>query len=387
MNFLSKIFNFSRGFSQKIQTLNHIYISKEAILNNFDVIQSLNPWKSIFPVLKSNAYWHGITQVASILKERKLDYIVVDSYYEALKVWEVNPVKILLIGYMLEENLSKMNFKKIDLVVYDTQIIHALGKLRKKVNIHIKVDTGMNRQWVFPYELKDFLKVVKKYKNIQIIWVCTHLADSDNAKNEYSQMQLWRFEHALDILKSEKIFPKYVHLSNSWGSLKDFWAGSVNSVRLWVSLYGVNPLAETDTAYKKAQKLRLALDFETTLIQKKLIKKWEKVWYNGSFEAPQDMLIGVVPVGYFEALPRSLSNNYTLYFGKKPLPIIGKVCMNLCMIDLTQAPAIHVWDKISVISWDILSKNTLYHLAKKSQTIPYEVMVKLNESVRREITK
>jgi alanine racemase len=146
MNFLSKIFNFSRGFSQKIQTLNHIYILKEAILNNFDTIQALNPGKAVFPVLKSNAYGHGITQIASILKERKLDYIVVDSYYEALKVWEVNPVKILLIGYMLEENLSKMNFKKIDLVVYDTQIIHALGKLGKKVNIHIKIDTGMNRQ-------------------------------------------------------------------------------------------------------------------------------------------------------------------------------------------------------------------------------------------------
>lgn len=385
MNFLSKIFNFSRSFSTKIETLNHIYISKQEILANFDLIVSLNPGKAVFPVLKSNAYGHGITHIASILKERKLDYIVVDSYYEALKVWEVNPVKVLLIGYMLEQNLSKMNFKKIDLVVYDTQIIHALGKLGKKVKIHIKIDTWMNRQWVFPHELKDFLKTVKKYKNIEIIGVCTHLADSDNAKNNYSEMQMQRFRHALEVLKSEKIFPKYVHLSNSWGALKDFLSDSVNAVRLGVSLYGVNPLAETDTAYKKAEKLSLALDFETTLIQKKLLKKWEKVWYNGSFEAPEDMLIGVVPVGYFEWLPRSLSNNYTLYSGKKALPIIGKVCMNLSMIDLSSTPGIKVWEKISVISSQKSAKNSVYDLAKNAHTIPYEVLVKLDESVRREI--
>jgi alanine racemase len=121
------------------------------------------------------------------------------------------------------------------------------------------------------------------------------------------------------------------------------------------------------------------------LIQKKLLKKWEKVWYNGSFEAPEDMLIGVVPVGYFEWLSRKLSNNYTLYFWKKALPIIWKVCMNLSMIDLRSAPGIKVWEKISVISSQKSAKNTVYDMAKAAWTIPYEVLVKLDESVRREI--
>lgn len=383
MNFLSKILKIHHIFSKKMETFNVISLSKKALLNNFDTISKINTWKYVFPVLKSNAYGHGIQEIATILRERKTEYIVVDSYYEALKVWEVNPAKILLIGSFLETNISSMNFKKMDVVVYDTNILHALGKLNKKVNIHIKIDTGMNRQGLYPHELQDFLKIAKKYKKISIVGICTHLADADSSDNRYSEMQMHRFEHALDVLNEHKIFPKYVHLSNSAGSIKDFLSTRVNSVRLGISLYGVNPLSHSDTAYNKAQKLEPVLDFTSTLIQKKLLKAGEKVGYNGSFQAKNDMYIGVLPVGYFEGISRSLSNNYTFYYKNKPLPILGKVCMNLCMVDLSAAAGIKVGEKISIISREKTAKNTINHMAKAAWTIPYETLVKLDESVRR----
>lgn len=127
MGVLAKIFNFSRLFSQKMETLNRVTISKQSILHNYDLIAKLNSGKYVFPVLKSNAYGHGIQEIASILRERNPEYLVVDSYYEALKIWEVNPSKILLIGPILPENISKMNFKKIDLVVSDIALLEALG--------------------------------------------------------------------------------------------------------------------------------------------------------------------------------------------------------------------------------------------------------------------
>lgn len=385
MNFLSKILKIHHIFSKKMETFNEISLSKKALLNNFDVISKINTWKYVFPVLKSNAYGHGIQEIATILRERKTEYIVVDSYYEALKFWEVNPAKILLIGSFLETNISSMNFKKMDVVVYDTNILHALGKLGKKVSIHIKIDTGMNRQGLYPHELQDFLKIAKKYKKISIVGICTHLADADSSDNRYSEMQMHRFEHALDVLNEHKIFPKYVHLSNSAWSIKDFLSTRVNSVRLGISLYGVNPLWEWDTAYNKAQKLEGVLDFTSRLIQKKLLKAGEKVGYNGSFQAKNDMYIGVLPVGYFEGISRTLSNNYTFYYKNKPLPILGKVCMNLCMVDLSTIPSIKVGEKISIISSEKTAKNTINHMAKAAWTIPYETLVKLDESVRREI--
>ncbi len=385
MGVLAKIFNFSRLFSQKMETLNRVTISKQSILHNYDLIAKLNSGKYVFPVLKSNAYGHGIQEIASILRERNPEYLVVDSYYEALKIWEVNPSKILLIGPILPENISKMNFKKIDLVVSDIALLEALGASWKKINIHIKIDTGMNRQWIYPHELKDFLKSLKKYKNLHLLWICSHLADADNKNNSYSELQMHRFEHALDLLKSQRIFPKYVHISNSAGALKDFLSGEVNSVRLWISLYGVHPLLESDTAFQKWNSLKLALDFETTLIQKKLLKAWEKVGYNGSFEAKQDMYIGIVPVGYFEGISRNLGNKFSFFAKNKPLPIIGKVCMNLCMVDLSQIPTLKVWEKVSVISSSKVAKNSVYEMAKLSGTIPYETLVKINESVRREV--
>ncbi|HBA44534.1 TPA: hypothetical protein DCZ31_00765 [Patescibacteria group bacterium] len=109
--------------------LNTIFISKDRLLSNYKTLSKINPKISIAPVLKSNAYGHGIREVATILKERKIKYIAVDSYFEALKIWEVSNIKILLIGYSLTENLSKMNFKKTSLVVYD------LGTLEELVRI------------------------------------------------------------------------------------------------------------------------------------------------------------------------------------------------------------------------------------------------------------
>ncbi|HBY74498.1 TPA: hypothetical protein DEG21_01075 [Patescibacteria group bacterium] len=129
MSIFTTLFSLKHKFEKSFKTLNNIYISRENILNNFDIFQNLHPSWDVFPVLKSNAYGHGIREVATILKERKIKYIAVDSYFEALKIWEVSNIKILLIGYSLTENLSKMNFKKTSLVVYD------LGTLEELVRI------------------------------------------------------------------------------------------------------------------------------------------------------------------------------------------------------------------------------------------------------------
>lgn len=154
-------------------------------------------------------------------------------------------------------------------------------------------------------------------------------------------------------------------------------------MRLGIGLYGINPLESTDASYWKLSGLRPALRLESTLVLKKRLHKGERVSYNGTFTASEDMTIGIVPVGYYEGIPRSLGEGkfgYTwkgLYF-----PILGRVCMNMTVIDLGSAP-IEVGESLTVISEDSHAPNSLYAMARAGGTIPYECLTGLSESIRR----
>jgi alanine racemase len=386
MSILWKILSLKHKFEKPFQTLNNIYISKNAVLNNFDIFQSMYPNYEIFPVLKSNAYWHWIKEIATILKQRKITYIVVDSYFEALKIQEINDTKVLLIGYTLIENLKYINFKNISLVVYDIETLKELTKIWKKVNIHIKIDSWMHRQWIYIYELPKLLDIIKIHKHINLEWVCSHLADADWIDNSYSLQQEETFKKWIELIKNYWFSPKYIHLSNSAWSAKLFWNNYCNSIRLWIGLYWVNPLEETDNNYDKLAKLKLALSFYSTLILKKSLKKWEKVSYNWTFTAKYNMTIWIIPVWYYEWLSRKLSNNFEFYYKNSPLKILWRICMNLTVIDLTWID-INVWDKIEIISNSQDKSNNIYNLAEKSENITYECLTRLSESVRREVVE
>ena len=134
-------------FSKPFQTLNTITISREKLLSNLDLYASLHPKCSVFPVLKANAYGHGIREVASILSARKLDYIVVDSYYEALEIRKVNKTRVLLMGYTLPVNFPAMDFSFVTPVISDTLSLLSLGKTGKTIRIHLKIDISQNPTW------------------------------------------------------------------------------------------------------------------------------------------------------------------------------------------------------------------------------------------------
>lgn len=384
MSFFNKILSFKKSFENSIKTLNQINISKSAILNNFDIFQKMYPNYSIFPVLKSNAYWHGIKEIGTILRERKLDYIAVDSYFEAIKIQKVNNIKILLIWYSLKENLKLLNFKKVTLTIYDLETLKELKKLWKKVNIHLKIDTWMHRQWVYVDDLQKILKFLKTTKNINLEWIFSHLADADNTDNSYSLWQVELFKKWVKIVKNAWFNPKYIHLCNSAWSLKWFWKDFCNAIRLWVSLYWINPLEKTDKYYKNWKSLKLALSLYSTLVLKKELKSGEKVSYNGTFEAKKDMTIWIIPIWYYEWLSRKLSNNFEFYYKNIPLKILWRVCMNITVINLTWVKIL-TWDKIEIISNDVKSKNNIYSLARNSETITYESLTNLSETIRRKI--
>ncbi len=382
MNFFSKLLSFKSKFEIPFETLNNIYISKDAILNNYDLFYDLNPWCKIFPVLKANAYWHWIKEIAKILNARKIDYLVVDSYYEALKIKEVSETPILLIWYTMPINFKAMDFSWISLVLSDINSLKELVKLNKKIKIHLKVDTWMNRQWLYIEQIPNFLKELKKSNKILLEWICSHLSDADNIDNHYSDMQENKFQEVISIIEKQGFNLKYKHLAASAWWAKRYWNNSCNAIRLGISLYWVNPLQTKDPWYKRLKELKLALKFESTVIIKKFLKKWEFVGYNCTFKALKDTNIWIVPVWYYEWISRKLSSNFCYTYKWQKFPIIWRVCMNLTIIDLWKSN-IKVFDKIDIISDDSKSCNSIYKMAEKSETIPYESLTKLAESIRR----
>jgi alanine racemase len=168
MSWLSRIFQFKKNLERPLSVLNEVLLSEKSLLDNYDYLQSLDENIELFPVLKSNAYGHGIEQVATILKKRNPRYIVLDSYYEALRVHEVNDVKILLIGYNLPENYPLMDFSWVTPVVTELQTLKVLGKLDRPITIHIKIDTGMRRQGILMDEIPEFLRIMNMYPKIKL---------------------------------------------------------------------------------------------------------------------------------------------------------------------------------------------------------------------------
>ncbi|EKE27387.1 MAG: hypothetical protein ACD_3C00215G0005 [uncultured bacterium (gcode 4)] len=387
MNLMSmfwSLLNFKRKLEKPFETLNNIYISKENLLHNFDIFQERMPWKAIFPVLKSNAYWHWIKEVASILKARKTPYIVVDSYFEALKIREVNKSNILLIWYTLPSNLKNIDFSFIALTVYDFETLLELAKINKKVRIHLKIDSWMHRQGIYFEDLPKYLEFIKNSKNIVLEWVCTHFADADSIINDYSELQIEIFRNSLSLIKDSWYVLKYIHSDNSAATLKWFLNDEMTSLRLWISLYWINPLEASDDFFMLGEPLKPVLSFNSTIVLKKSLKKWEKVSYNGLFVAPEDMVIWIIPVWYYEWLSRKISNKYEFAFWDIPLKILWRVCMNLTIVDLTWIHA-EVWDEIEIISRNKVKFNSIYELAKNSETITYECCTRLSETIRRTI--
>jgi alanine racemase len=392
MSIRKTLSDFVGGFERSFEPLNVIEISRSNILHNIDLIQKANSGMNIFPVLKANAYGHGISQVASILKSRKFKYVVVDGYFEALKIWEVSKQPVLLIGVMDPKNLKNINFKNTALTVYDLDTIRELGRIGKKVRIHLKVDTGMRRQGIDPStssglkaekptEFEKILLEIKKYRNIELEGLMSHFSDADNPDMSYTRMQRKRFKDAMKIVKEEWGNVKYIHFGASAGSLK-MGEMKTNSLRMGLAMYGYNPYLPKDRMYKKYKDLKPALTLRSRIINDKEVPKGEKVGYGCTFTTERKTRIGVLPLGYYEGVDRRLSNKGSVKFKNKYLPILGRVSMNLTTIDLTGTNAKR-WSKVEVISSDPKEKNSVENLAKLAGTIPYVTLCKLDGSIRR----
>lgn len=369
-----------RKLEKDYATHNRIEVSRSAILHNLDLYEKLSG-KPAIPVLKGNAYGHGIALVAKALKGRKLPYIAVDGYFEALRIREVSNQPVLIMGAILPENYKRIKYDNFAFVVHDAASIHALGKTGKRVKVHIEANTGMNRYGAKPDEAIKLAKLIQDYPNLTLEGVMSHLADSDGDDPATVDAAVKQFDECVEAIRTTGANPTLFHIAQSAGSIKA-QSKYANAFRLGVGLYGINPFPKNHKLHGQLKDLRPALKLVSTITKIIELKKGDKVSYNYTFTAPKGMRIGVLPLGYYEGVNRALSNVGTVKVGKYSTPIVGRVCMNHTMISLDGVNA-RVGDEVVVYSDNSADKNAIDNIAHAHNLFNYNLLTSLSYDVRR----
>lgn len=384
MSFRSSLAKKLQSFEKEFAVYNNIYISRSAILYNFDLLSKLSPGGLVIPVLKSNAYGHGLEQITEILKSRNFPYLAVDGYFEGLRIHEISKQPVLVMGAIKSTNYSNINPKNYAFVVHDIASLTAMGNTGKHFTIHIEIETGMGRHGVRIDELGNFLDQIIKYKNLYLEGVMTHLADADNpTTSKHVSVQTKRFDLAVEQILNAGFKPKYIHIAQSAGSTKVV-SKYANTLRTGIALYGISPLEITDSSADKLRALRPALSLTSTITKTLDIDNSESVGYGCTFVAKRKSRIGVLPLGYYEGLPRALSNIGKVKLQNEYLPITGRVCMNHTMIDITDSNA-KFGDEVTVISADSSDPSSIVRICQDNKLFNYGLLVGFNQNIRRTI--
>jgi Alr-MurF fusion protein len=350
------------------ETILEINLNKLA--NNFNYLKSkLKPDTKIIAVLKAYAYGHGDIAIASYLEKLGAHALWVADFEEGTRIRQ-SGIKIpIIIANPGAKSTQQIIDNNLDVVIYNFELLHLYGKLNKEISIHIKFDTGMNRYGFDASEVDELVANLKKYPKLKIQSICSHLAASDNSeKDSFTNTQFQVFD------KVSSSFSKMInqlidrHLLNTNGVLR-FPKKECEMVRLGIGLYGVS----NDNNLQQVSTLK------SVISQVRAIKKGSKVGYDASFLAEEDMIIGVVPFGYADGLNRKLSaNNGVIIVQNIACPIIGKISMDSCMIDLKGTTA-KTGEEVVIFG----EENTISSIANKLSTIPYEIFSSLNRRIKR----
>lgn len=299
------------------------------ISQNYDTIKTHIGRSGVIAVVKSDAYGHGIEAIAKLLERKGALAFAVISLDEALRVRKVSSVPVLIMGYLDDLEIEQAIAHGFVLSLFDTELAglyeKVAAKLGRKAIVHMKIETGLNRLGIQPEDAEELLNSQHLYPHLRIESVYSHLSSSADRTENLGQLE--RLENLLRTTRAE-VSALPLHMANSH-ALPNFKEGFFNAVRLGLALYGVDEVIPG---------LEPSLTAKSVVIQRKKVKQGEGISYNKLFRAPCDMEVGVIGIGYAEGLTQALTGKASVLVGGHRRPILGQICMNLCVIDLTDTP-------------------------------------------------
>lgn len=361
-----------------------IEIDRKAIKHNYGVFRGLiDKGTKMLGVVKSNAYGHNLTEFAKELEKLGVDYLAVDSAVEGLALRrEGIKTPILILGHTLPEMFVKAIENNLEVAVSNFETLAELRKIKNKVKIHVKVDTGMSRHGFVEADIKKVLAEIKRNNNITVTGLFTHFAMAKNPSfPTYTNLQIEKFNKWRDAFKQVGYKP-ICHAGATSGTLI-FKESHFDMVRVGIGLYGIWPSRESEAFYKDKINLQPVLSWRTLIAEIKKIPKGTKIGYDCTEVLGRDSVVAVCPVGYWHGLPRALSSIGHVIVNGKKCKILGRVCMDIIMIDVTGAGKLKVGDEVTIIGCDGKPEISVDNIATLLDMSSYELVTRINPLIKR----
>jgi len=350
-----------------------VEISGDALKNNILIARKrLMPHTKLLAVIKSNSYGHGLVETAKIFSRYDVDWLGVDNIDDAI-ILRRSGIKnpILVLGLTSSSRFKEAAKNNLRLTLYNDLKSDLSWK---RIPFHIKIDTGMSRQGILISDLARFLK--KLPPGINIEGVFTHFANADSNDRSYPDFQFGSFLRAMEIFKDFGIQPEIYHASATTGFLT-MPKAQLDMVRLGVILYGLWPSIPFAEKFKRLG-IRNALTWKTRVVQIKNIKQNTPVGYGITEKVKKDTKIAVLPVGYYDGYDRGLSSIGEVLIGGRRCKVLGRISMNLMVVDVSKAKNPKIWDEVVLIGRQGGENITAEELADKIETISYEIVSRIN---------
>ena len=366
-------------------------ISLDNLEHNYRALRARTPQGCKFlGVIKADAYGHGAVPVSGTLSELGCEYLAVSNLEEAVQLRRGGiRTPILILGYTPPEYADTMVFMDLTQEIHSLDYARALEeRLRGTnyiLNVHLKLDTGMGRIGFLAYgehsELPQ-LAAFSQLTHLRVEGVFTHFSAADSRREDderYTALQYARFTSALAALDSYGIRPTLRHCANSAVTIlhPEF---SLDMVRGGIALYGCAP----DVDCEGLLDLRPVMTLRTTIAQIRDVAAGTPISYGRTFTAPRDLRMAVLPIGYADGLSRGLSGKVSFRLRGQDVPVIGRICMDMCMVDITSAPDAKVGDELTLFGYDEDGARVpVERLAEASGTISYEILCTLSKRIAR----
>jgi len=344
------------------------------------VRQAIGPAVGVFGVVKADAYGHGAVPVARAL-EPLCEALAVSLVEEGLELRAAGiRSPILVLGAYYNRHQDEVVSERLTPVVYDREQLErfaAAGKrLGRRVDVHLKVDTGMSRLGVTPAELGATLARVAELPQLRLVGLCTHFASADVEETAATDSALGRFRTALDQARGQGFAALTRHAANSAAAVR-FPEARFDAVRPGLALYGAMP-----SPVVRLAGLEGALALRTRIMAIREIPAGTTVSYGGTWRAARPTRVATLPIGYADGYPRHVQAAEVLVMGRR-VPIIGAVCMDMLMIDATDLPEVALDGPVTLIGRDGGEEITVDDMARWAGTISYEILCGISKRVPR----
>ncbi|HVM91080.1 MAG TPA: alanine racemase [Verrucomicrobiae bacterium] len=363
-----------------------IEIDAAALRHNFRSLARVAKPAQTMAVIKANAYGHGLLECATILKKENVKWFGVDHIDEALALRKAGiKQNILVIGFTPVARLAQAAKDKISITVFNMNTLESLAKLKMKSRVHVPIETGLTREGMGGKELETALAFLDRHRSqIELEGVHMHFANIEDTKSRaYADRQISEYKKVIGKLEEYKLYPKVKHTASTAASIL-YSNTHFDLVRTGIGLYGLWPSEETRRRTGHRLTLKPVLSWKTIVAQVKTVKKGTPVSYGLTERVRRDSRVAVLPIGYADGFDR-VSNSkrgHALVNGKR-CKVLGRVCMNMTMVDVTDAGLVRPEDEVVLIGRQRKECITAEELAGLGKTINYEIVTRINWDIPR----